>query len=93
MTAYNFIPPVSARFFTEMMTQEEPIEQQWAEQQDAEWRKEAANRAALLESLIIQKDWQSCRRWIELWECEASEVSHLLRWLHPTDRDKRIDRN
>jgi hypothetical protein len=47
----------------------------WQEQQDAEWRKEAANRSALLESLIYQRDWVACRRWIIQWQAEVSADS------------------
>jgi hypothetical protein len=65
----------------------------WQEQMDAEWRKEAANRAALLESLIHQKDWVACRRWINQWQAEAS-AEVLTRpgadLLPPTDKTNRL---
>ncbi len=51
---------------------DESLDKQWLDQLHAEWCKETANRAALLESLIIQRDWQACHRWIEQWATEAS---------------------
>ncbi len=65
----------------------------WQEQMDAEWRKEAANRAALLESLIHKKDWVACRRWVNQWQAEAS-AEVLTRpgadLLPPTDKTNRL---
>lgn len=63
---------LSAKLFASLVQDDEPMAQQWASQQQAEWCKEAANRAALIESLIIRHDWQACHRWLNQWQQEDS---------------------
>lgn len=78
---------ISAKFFADLIqNSDEPSDQQWREQLLAEWLKECSNRAALIESLIIQRDWASCHRWIDLWETEdsADSLSHSSAVLLPT---------
>jgi hypothetical protein len=39
-------------------------------------KNELENRLALLRTLIIRKDWQACRSWINQWEAaEKTETS------------------
>jgi hypothetical protein len=62
---------LEAKFFASLV-EDEPLAQQWADQRQVEWGKEAANRAALIESLIIRHDWEACHRWLNQWQQEDS---------------------
>lgn len=72
---------ISAKFFSSMIlsSEEEPLDKQWANQQQAEWEKECANRAALLESLMKRRDWVACRSWINQWQAEGEVSADSLR--------------
>ena len=71
---------ISAKFFSSMIlsSEEEPLDKQWADQRQAEWEKECANRAALLESLMLRRDWVACRSWINQWQAEGEASADIL---------------
>jgi hypothetical protein len=61
---------ISAKCFNSMIQEsdDEPLEEQWEDQRQAEWEKECANRAALIESLIDISEIES-----------NSEKSHMIK--------------
>jgi hypothetical protein len=71
---------ISAKFFSSMIQEsgDEPPNKQWADQRQAEWEKECANRAALLESLMLRRDWVACRSWINQWQAEGEASADIL---------------
>jgi hypothetical protein len=73
---------ISAKCFNSMIQEsdDEPLEEQWEDQRQAEWEKECANRAALIESLMNRLDWVACQNWLKQWqkedEASADEVDN-----------------
>jgi hypothetical protein len=58
---------------------DEPIEEQWEDQRQAEWEKECAHRAALIESLMNRRDWVACQNWLKQWQKEDEASTKSLR--------------
>lgn len=50
----------------------------WADQIRAELEKQAANRAATLESLFFSSDYEAIRDWLNEWEMEDSSHDSLV---------------
>lgn len=49
----------------------------WADQYQAEVNKEASERAAIVESLLISGDFNAIREWLDLWEEEDKDPNSL----------------
>ncbi len=49
----------------------------WADQYRGELEKQASNRAATLESLLLSGDYEAIRDWLEQWESEDEATDSL----------------
>ena len=64
----------------------------WADQIRAELEKQAANRAATLESLFLSNDYEAIRDWLAEWEMEDSSPDSLTNRYQQTLSLLRIER-
>jgi hypothetical protein len=52
----------------------QPIEEDWADQLQAEYEKLSAQRASMIEGLLIARDYQGCIDLVTEWKAEDDEL-------------------